>query len=110
MGWCHEFGCQITTGCNHPMEAGASACSCAVCDTVCAGKFSGCPEVFARAVAVAAPPARPNRPMTSASAPSGKNGPVTNGDHGRTEGQGLAAPGPATPAATALPSGGMLSR
>jgi DNA-binding SARP family transcriptional activator len=117
MGWCHEFGCQITTGCNHPMEAGASACSCAVCDTVCTGKFSGCPEVFARsvAVAVAAPAAPPNRSMTSAGVPSGKNGPVTNGgpmsnDHRRREGQALAAPSPAASAPAARPDGGMLSR
>src|SRR3954453_22789057 len=53
MGWCHEFGCQITSGCNHPMKAGASSCTCTVCDTVCTGKFSGCPEVFARAVPIA---------------------------------------------------------
>ena len=47
MGWCHEFGCQITSGCNHPMKAGASACTCTMCETVCRGKFSGCPEIFA---------------------------------------------------------------
>jgi DNA-binding SARP family transcriptional activator len=59
MGWCHEFGCQITSGCNHPMKAGAASCTCTVCDTVCTGKFSGCPEVFARAVPVATPVAGP---------------------------------------------------
>ncbi|MGI8983567.1 MAG: BTAD domain-containing putative transcriptional regulator [Acidimicrobiales bacterium] len=71
MGWCHEFGCQITSGCNHPMKAGASACSCTICDTVCTGKFSGCPEVFARAVPVAAPsrPA-PQAPPATTPAPA----------------------------------------
>ena len=59
MGWCHEFGCQITSGCNHPMKAGASACTCTMCETVCRGKFSGCPEIFARSVPVAAPTSRP---------------------------------------------------
>jgi DNA-binding SARP family transcriptional activator len=65
MGWCHEFGCQITSGCNHPMKAGAAACTCTMCDTVCRGKFSGCPEVFARSVPVAAP-SRPTQPAQAA--------------------------------------------
>jgi DNA-binding SARP family transcriptional activator len=67
MGWCHEFGCQITSGCNHPMQAGATACTCAVCDTVCTGRFSACPEVWGRSIEVAAPRARPesSRPLTS---------------------------------------------
>ncbi|MDQ6726892.1 MAG: hypothetical protein M3066_12105 [Actinomycetota bacterium] len=67
MGWCHEFGCQITSGCNHPMEAGATACTCAVCDTVCTGRFTACPEVWGRSIQVAAPRARPesSRPVTN---------------------------------------------
>jgi DNA-binding SARP family transcriptional activator len=65
MGWCHEFGCQITSGCNHPMKAGASACTCSVCETVCEGRFSGCPDVFARSVPVAGPTAA----RTSGAAP-----------------------------------------
>lgn len=65
MGWCHEFGCQITSGCNHPMKAGAAACTCTMCDTVCRGKFSGCPEVFARSVPMAAP-SRPAQPAQAA--------------------------------------------
>ena len=48
MGLCHEFGSQIRTGCNHPMRAGASACSCAECGVVCRGLFDGCPDVWAR--------------------------------------------------------------
>src|SRR5215218_6998191 len=78
MGWCHEFGCQITSGCNHPMKAGAAACTCTVCDTVCTGKFSGCPEVFARAVPVAGPAPAPPRSEVSttspAPAPAGQGG------------------------------------
>jgi DNA-binding SARP family transcriptional activator len=65
MGWCHEFGCQITSGCNHPMKAGQASCTCTVCETVCTGKFSGCPEVFARSVPVAAP-SRPAQPAQAA--------------------------------------------
>ncbi len=64
MGWCHEFGCQITSGCNHPMKAGQASCTCTVCETVCTGKFSGCPEVFARSVPVAAP-SRPSQPTAT---------------------------------------------
>ncbi|MGI8810457.1 MAG: hypothetical protein ACR2KK_21915, partial [Acidimicrobiales bacterium] len=117
MGWCHEFGCQITSGCNHPMKAGAAACTCLVCDTVCAGKFSGCPEVFARAVAVAAPVARPSRPqgqngpVTTAGSPSSGQGP--NDGQSQNGGQGLAAPGPVhahAPAAASQTDGGILSR
>ena len=48
MGLCHEFGSQIRNGCNHPMRAGASACSCADCGVVCRGLFDGCPDVWAR--------------------------------------------------------------
>lgn len=117
MGWCHEFGCQITSGCNHPMKAGASACSCGMCDTVCAGKFSGCPEVFARSVSVAAPAPGPNSRMTSPTAPSGKNGPMTNGgpvsdSHRGNEGRALATPSSAAAASPpqARSDGGMLSR
>src|SRR3954467_15710016 len=82
MGWCHEFGCQITSGCNHPMKAGAAACTCSVCDTVCEGKFSGCPEVFARAVVVSAPVAAsqpapmPPRPAAPAPQPAAAQPPA----------------------------------
>lgn len=48
MGWCHEFGCQIARGCDHPMQAGETACSCSVCGTVCEGRFGGCGDVWAR--------------------------------------------------------------
>ncbi len=48
MGLCHEFGSQIRAGCDHPMRAGASACSCAECGVVCRGLFDGCPDVWAR--------------------------------------------------------------
>ena len=108
MGWCHEFGCQITSGCNHPMKAGASACTCRMCDTVCTGRFSGCTEVWSRSVAVRAPAqARPVASVAMSSgepprpAPSSAPGP---------------APAPAAPAAAPAPAatghqpGGMLSR
>lgn len=49
MGWCHEFGVDIETRCNHPMAAGQSSCSCAECGTVCRGQFEGgCVAVWAR--------------------------------------------------------------
>ncbi len=48
MGWCHEFGCQIVRGCDHPMQAGETACSCSVCGTICEGRFGGCRGVWAR--------------------------------------------------------------
>ncbi len=101
MGWCHEFGCQITSGCNHPMKAGATACTCSVCDTVCTGKFSGCPEVFARAVPVAAP-------VTRAVAGAEAARPATSWPTPPNGGQSVApAPAGAAPHAEA---GGMLSR
>ncbi|MDP1793064.1 MAG: hypothetical protein Q8K63_02910 [Acidimicrobiales bacterium] len=58
MGWCHEFGPQISETCEHPMTAGATSCSCTVCGTVCTGRFAGCAAVWARGpreVAVDAP-------------------------------------------------------
>ena len=48
MGWCHEFGCQIVRGCDHPMQAGEAACSCSICRTVCEGRYDGCHDVWAR--------------------------------------------------------------
>ena len=87
MGWCHEFGCQITSGCNHPMKAGASACTCTICETVCTGKFSGCPEVFARSVPLAAPsrptpqPAPPPRPQAPAPAHAAATHPEPAAQH-----------------------------
>ena len=48
MGLCHEFGSQINAGCDHPMRAGASACSCPECGVVCQGLFDGCADVWAR--------------------------------------------------------------
>src|SRR5260370_12301787 len=48
MGWCHEFGTQVHLGCDHPMTAGPDACHCDECGFVCTGKFTGCPEVWAR--------------------------------------------------------------
>lgn len=59
MGWCHEFGTEIEAGCGHPMVAGASACSCAECGTLCQGRFEGgCEAVWSRAPR-ANPPGRP---------------------------------------------------
>lgn len=48
MGWCQEFGPQISEGCDHAMVAGSSACSCPHCGAVCKGKFGGCVNVWAR--------------------------------------------------------------
>jgi DNA repair ATPase RecN len=61
MGWCHEFGPQISDGCDHPMVAGATSCTCAECGAECKGKFAGCVDVWARgprAVTVRATTAR----------------------------------------------------
>ncbi|HEX2046562.1 MAG TPA: BTAD domain-containing putative transcriptional regulator [Acidimicrobiales bacterium] len=104
MGWCHEFGCQITTGCNHPMKAGAAACTCAVCDTVCTGRFSGCPEVFARTVAVTAP----SRPVASTSVPSGP--PPSDPPRPAASRPAVSPPAPAPVPAPGPQPGGVLSR
>ncbi|HEV2070501.1 MAG TPA: hypothetical protein VGR26_11965, partial [Acidimicrobiales bacterium] len=48
MGWCHEFGPQISDGCDHPMVAGATSCTCRQCGTECKGRFAGCVDVWAR--------------------------------------------------------------
>lgn len=48
MGWCHEFGPQISDGCDHPMVAGATSCICQQCGTECKGRFAGCVDVWAR--------------------------------------------------------------
>ena len=48
MGRCHDFGVQIRPGCEHPMQAGESACVCKLCDSVCEGQFNGCGDVWAR--------------------------------------------------------------
>lgn len=56
MGWCHEFGAEIETGCGHPMVAGSTACSCAECGTLCKGRFEGgCEAVWARGPRLDAP-------------------------------------------------------
>lgn len=48
MGRCHEFGLQISEGCNHEMLAGNNECTCAGCGIACGGQFAGCPDVWAR--------------------------------------------------------------
>src|SRR4051794_31198625 len=48
MGRCHEFGLQISEGCNHEMLAGENECTCAECGVACGGQFAGCPDVWAR--------------------------------------------------------------
>jgi DNA repair ATPase RecN len=61
MGWCHEFGPQILEGCDHPMVAEATSCTCGECGSTCNGKFAGCVDVWARGprlVAVRATTAR----------------------------------------------------
>lgn len=62
MGWCHEFGPQISDGCDHPMVAGATSCTCQQCGAECKGRFAGCVDVWARGpreVAVRASSASP---------------------------------------------------
>ena len=62
MGWCHEFGPQISDGCDHPMVAGATSCICQECGAECKGRFAGCVDVWARGpreVAVRASSASP---------------------------------------------------
>jgi hypothetical protein len=69
MGWCHEFGAQIETGCDHPMVAGEAACHCDQCGVICEGKFAGCEAVWAagpREVEFDRPPRVPERPATTA--------------------------------------------
>ena len=48
MGRCHDFGVEVGADCEHPMEAGAKACVCPQCDSVCEGQFKGCADVWAR--------------------------------------------------------------
>ncbi|HUQ63688.1 MAG TPA: hypothetical protein VM121_08040 [Acidimicrobiales bacterium] len=48
MGRCHEFGLQISEGCDHEMLAGENECTCAACGIACGGQFAGCPDVWAR--------------------------------------------------------------
>jgi hypothetical protein len=48
MGWCHEFGPEIRSGCNHPMVAGSGECHCDACGAYCEGRFKGCQAVWAR--------------------------------------------------------------
>ncbi len=47
MGLCHDFGSQIAERCNHPIRAGANACTCDVCGVVCPGLFDACSDVWA---------------------------------------------------------------
>src|SRR5436305_1908857 len=62
MGWCHEFGPDISETCNHPMTAGEDHCFCSVCGVTCQGRFAGCVGVWARGpkeVTVVRPHERP---------------------------------------------------
>lgn len=47
MGWCADFGCRISDGCDYAMVAGATACTCQACGVRCEGKFRGCAAVWA---------------------------------------------------------------
>lgn len=49
MGWCHEFGPVVNPGCEHPMVAGHSSCTCDICGFECKGRFGGCEAVWERA-------------------------------------------------------------
>lgn len=55
MGWCADFGTEISRGCDVAMVAGKQACTCQSCGTVCNGKFGGCPEVWAAGPRAVAP-------------------------------------------------------
>jgi uncharacterized Zn finger protein (UPF0148 family) len=46
MGWCHEFGPQLSPECGHPMVAGDGECSCSHCGLSCTGRFPGCVAVW----------------------------------------------------------------
>ncbi|MBW3548159.1 MAG: hypothetical protein KY452_08530 [Actinobacteria bacterium] len=46
MGRCYEFGPKIVEGCDHPMTAEPSSCSCERCGAVCTGRFRGCADVW----------------------------------------------------------------
>ncbi len=65
VGWCHEFGVTVREECGHPMQAGASACSCPMCGVVCEGQFAGCATVWAngpRPVSLVRPEVQPTAP------------------------------------------------
>ncbi|MHB1987954.1 MAG: hypothetical protein ACYCSF_08220 [Acidimicrobiales bacterium] len=47
MGWCNEFGSEITAGCDHAMQASTESCTCPECGVICSGRFKACPAVWA---------------------------------------------------------------
>jgi uncharacterized coiled-coil DUF342 family protein len=98
------------------MKAGASACTCRMCDTTCTGRFSGCPEVWSRStpvrvpVASAAMSSSPNggtsRPPEEPQRPAATVRPATSTE---SPGQGLQSAAP-PPAPAGPQPGGMMSR
>lgn len=59
MGWCQEFGLQISGGCRHLMIAGPDSCSCPDCGAICHGRFTGCSIVWSESttpILVGGPP------------------------------------------------------
>lgn len=79
MGWCHEFGVEIDERCSHPMTAGAGACTCSECGTVCRGRFEGgCEAVWRRGPRHGAP-ARPSSESLASVSRSGANGSFNGG-------------------------------
>ena len=79
MGWCHEFGVEIEERCSHPMTAGATACSCSECGTVCRGRFErGCEAVWRRGPRNDAPE-RPSRGALVSLPLAGVNGSLNGG-------------------------------
>ena len=56
MGWCADFGCRISDGCDHAMVAGAGACTCHSCGVRCEGRFHGCADVWAAGPRPGEPP------------------------------------------------------
>lgn len=52
---------EICEGCEAPMVASSSSCTCAVCGTTCTGRFAGCASVWARGPVPVAVTRRPLR-------------------------------------------------
>ena len=82
MGWCNQFGPQIAEGCDHPMTAGPSSCSCERCGTVCTGRFGGCADVWDNGPrpVVARGPGRSDRLETPPAGDHPDGGPAAAGD------------------------------
>lgn len=79
MGWCPEFGAQITEGCGDAMVAGADRCTCAACGTDCPGRFAGCEAVWAHGPRYAPDRPAPEPRVTGDEVPVPARAETTNG-------------------------------